>query len=227
MCFGPLASFTASAVLASVGTAVLRNIRSQKEILFAVFPAVFALQQLIEGILWLVLRDGTPDKMLQQGLTFAYLLFAYSLWPVLCPLSVYAIEYDKERRKILRALILMGVGTSLYLLFFILRDPHISASILGCSIRYQAYVAVAHGFTAVYIITVILPYFISSHRGILIFGIPNLIFCAIAYFFYRVNFTSVWCFFAALVSLSLYFFLRRLHHQPMLPVSLPLPLTHK
>lgn len=77
-----------------------------------------------------------------------------------------------------------------------------------------------HGFAGVYVIVTILPYFLSSHRSILIFGIPNLIFCAIAYFFYRMAFISVWCFFAAILSLTLYFFLRRLHHEPLLPVKI-------
>lgn len=216
MCFGPVASFTASTVLASIGTAILRNIRSQKELWFAAFPMLFAVQQLIEGVLWLVIKTGTSEAVL-GGLTFGYLTFAYSLWPVLCPVSVYAIEYNKKRRKILRLLILLGMATSFYLFFFIIKNP-VHAQVLGCSIHYKTFVASALWFTCVYVLVTILPYFLSSHRSILIFGIPNLIFCTIAYFFYRMAFISVWCFFAAALSLTLYFFLRRLHHEPLLPL---------
>ena len=41
----------------STGAAVLKNIRSKKELLFATFPMLFAIQQFIEGILWLVIKD--------------------------------------------------------------------------------------------------------------------------------------------------------------------------
>lgn len=218
MCFGPVASFTASGILVSIGTVVIRNIRSKKEIWFAAFPMLFALQQFIEGMLWLVLRNGKSET-LQHGLTFAYLVFAYSLWPVLCPVSVYAIEYNPKRRKVLRLLILLGLASSIYLLLSIILNPIYSFA-LNCQIRYETYVGRAYLFTGVYVAATILPYFLSSHRAILIFGAPNFIFCIIAYVFYHTHFTSVWCFFAAGLSLTLYVFLRNLHHEPLLPILL-------
>lgn len=214
MCFGPVASFTASGILVSIGTAVLRNVRSKKEILFAAFPILFALQQGIEGVLWLVIKNGKPAALI-NGLAFIYLTIAYSVWPVLCPVSVYAIEYDQKRRKTLRLLILLGLSTSFYLFFSIIANP-IHVTMLSCSLRYDTYIVGAHLFTGVYVAAVILPYFFSSHRAILVFGIPNLIFCIITYVFYNIVFISVWCFFAAILSLTLYFFLRKLHHQPLL-----------
>ncbi len=216
MCFGPVASFTASAVLASIGTAIIRNIRSKKEFLFAAFPILFSIQQLIEGFLWLALRHSERGALL-ENLTFAFLTFAYSFWPILCPASVYAIEYDHKRRKILWALLLLGIATSSYLFFYIVKNPF-SATILNCSIRYKTFVPWASLFTGMYILVIILPYFVSSHHSILVFGIPNFIFLGVAYLFYEVNFISVWCFFAAILSLSLYFFLRKLHHQSILPI---------
>ena len=115
----------------------------------------------------------------------------------------------------LRLLILLGIAASAYLLFFIIKNPF-RATILNCSIHYETLIAGAHLFTGVYLLVTLLPYFLSSQRAILVFGIPNFVFCAVAYFFYRVTFISTWCFFAAVVSLTLYFFLRRLHHQPLL-----------
>ena len=216
MCFGPVASFTASGVLSSIGALIIRNIRSKKEILFAAFPVLFALQQFVEGLLWLAIRNGKPQAVL-NGLTFAFLTFAYSLWPVLCPASVYMIEYHPKKKKQLRLLMVLGIITAGYLFFFIVKNP-VRAAILNCSIHYETYVSGPYVFTGVYLMVTVLPYFLSSHRAILIFGVPNLIFCLIAYFFYNVVFISVWCFFAAVLSLTLYVFLRKLHHQPVLEV---------
>lgn len=216
MCFGPVASFTASAFLASMGTVILKNIRAKKEPLFAAFPMLFAIQQFIEGVLWLAVKSGKSEALVHD-LTFGYLTLAYSLWPILCPASVYAIEYDRKRRKILRLFIFLGLATSAYLLFFIIRNP-VYTSVVNCSIHYKTFIAGIRWFTGVYILVTILPYFLSSHRSILIFGIPNLIFCAMAYFVYQIVFISVWCFSAALISTNLYFFLRKLHHKPLLPI---------
>jgi len=218
MCFGPVASFTAAGILTAIGSAVLKNVRARKEIFLALFPLLFAVQQFTEGWLWLLLRSG-KSGVLQQGLTFTFLIFAYVIWPVLCPVSVYAIEYNHRRRRLLLLLIFMGICTSSYLLFFIFKNS-IQAVALTCQIRYETHLSRAYLFTGVYMVATILPYFLSSHRAILIFGIPNLIFCIIAYFFYNFAFTSVWCFFAAIISVSFYFFLRRLHHQPLLPIRL-------
>ena len=214
MCFGPVASFAASAVLGSTGTLVVKNVREKKEIFFATFPILFAAQQFSEGLLWLLLRQGKSGVLL-HAVTFIFLLFAYSLWPVLCPVSVYAIEYHPERKRILRFLTLLGAATSLYLLFFIVTQP-VDAEVVNRCLHYETYVRAAPWFTVVYVLVTLLPYFISSHKSILIFGIPNLIFCAITYIFYRNHFISVWCFFAAILSLTLYVFLRKLHHQPLL-----------
>jgi len=217
ICFGPVASFTASGLLTSIGVLILRNVRKKRELLFAAFPAIFALQQFIEGVLWLLLK-AQKSEALFHGLTLTYLFFAYTLWPIICPMSVYAIEYKSQRKQILRVLMALGFLTGSYLLFFILKNPA-SARILNCSIRYETHLAGPQWFTFIYLAVIILPYFVSSHRSILIFGIPNLLLCLVAYFFYNTAFISVWCFFAAIVSMSLYFFLRRLHHQPMLGIS--------
>ncbi|MBP9865772.1 MAG: hypothetical protein KBC91_05140 [Candidatus Omnitrophica bacterium] len=219
ICFGPVASFAASGLLTSIGALILRNVRKKRELLFAVFPALFALQQFIEGLLWLLLK-AEKSQALVHALTLTYLFFAYTLWPIICPLSVYAIEYKPKRKQMLRILMALGLLTGSYLLFFILKNSA-HASVLHCSIRYETHLAGPRWFTFIYLAVIILPYFVSSHRAILIFGIPNLLLCLVAYFFYNTAFISVWCFFAAVVSMSLYFFLRRLHHQPMLGISAP------
>jgi hypothetical protein len=216
MCFGPVASFTASGFLASIGAVTLKNVNFKKELFIASFPMLFAIQQFIEGMLWLALNNG-GSQVLVRSLTIAYLTFAYSLWPILCPLSVYSIEHDRKKSAVLRLLILCGIVTSASLLFFIIRNP-VYTLVANGSIRYGSVIAGTYWFAGLYILVTILPYFLSSHRAILIFGIPNIMLCAIAYGMYQITFISVWCFFAAAISINLYFFLRKLHHKTLLPL---------
>jgi len=195
---------------------VIRNIRSRKEILFALFPMLFAAQQLIEGTLWLVVRNSDVSPRIVTGLAFAFLVFAYGLWPVLCPLSVYAIEYDPRRRRLLCVLTGLGALISLYLMLSIVLTPP-DVEVWNSSLRYLTEIKAITLLKLAYITTTILPYFISSQRPILIFALPNMVFCFISYFFYRSVGISVWCFFAAILSLTLYVFLKKLHHEPILP----------
>lgn len=213
MCFGPVASFTVGTVLASIGTAVLRQVRAKKEFLLAAFPMIFAVQQFIEGLLWLFLRNQKSPAVL-QALTFIYLVFAFSFWPVLAPASVYALEENPKKRKLLGLLLLLGTATSAALLFFIITRP-IRAIALSCSLHYQVFVPATYWFIGAYALTATLPYFLSSHRGLRLFGIPNLIFFAVTFLFYRMAFVSLWCFFAAILSFTLYFFLKNLRRDQL------------
>jgi hypothetical protein len=63
MCFSATASFTAGAVLLGVGALTLRSALTsrQRHVLpFAAIPLLFAIQQLIEGVIWLTFRVDAP-----------------------------------------------------------------------------------------------------------------------------------------------------------------------
>ena len=60
MCFSATASFTAGAGLLIVGAVAARRARQPAELPFALIPALFGVQQLIEGAIWLTLPDNAP-----------------------------------------------------------------------------------------------------------------------------------------------------------------------
>jgi len=206
MCFTAGASFTASAVLATAGTATLREVRSKRELLLAMFPVVFSVHQLIEGVLWLTIGRG-PLRHLAQWLTVSYLVVAYSFWPMASPAALYLIEPDPNKKKRFVPLLVFGVGVSLYLLSFTIFG-HVEASIVNCSISYDASVPYPDQLTILYAIAVLLPFFFSSYPPILALGIMNLILCSVIYYVSHVTFDSVWCFFAAAFSINIYLFFR-------------------
>lgn len=213
MCFGPVASFTASTFLSGIGIAVSKQVRARKEWLFAAFPFLFAVQQFIEGVIWLLLR-GSGSESLILILSRVYLVFAYNLWPVLCPISVYVIEPDAKRKTFFAGLTAVGVLTSAYLFYCTAVNP-LETIALGCSIRYDTFIPKAFWFLTLYGAATILPFFVSTRRSVLMFGLPNLVLCVISFFIYNKTFISVWCFFAALISANLLLFLRHLHQSPV------------
>ena len=59
MCFSAPVSFAASAFVAGAGALALRETRTVSERPFASVPLLFAMQQFVEGVLWVV-RTGSP-----------------------------------------------------------------------------------------------------------------------------------------------------------------------
>ena len=60
MCFSATASFSAGALLLGIGTLTLRSAlatRQRHALPFAAIPMLFAMQQLIEGVIWLTFAE--------------------------------------------------------------------------------------------------------------------------------------------------------------------------
>ncbi|CAM3791579.1 DUF6629 family protein [Roseateles saccharophilus] len=205
MCFSATASFTAGAGLLLVGAATARQVRRRPELPFALIPLLFAVQQLIEGALWLTFPDKAP--WLNTALTYAYSLFSHVLWPIYVPLAVLLIEPPGWRRKALIAFSVAGIAVGTWLLYAMARYGIVSRP----TGRHVEYVS-PHFFAAVamtlYLLSTGVSLLFSAHRLVKVFGLLALLSFAAAYAFYALWFISVWCFFAAVLSGVVYLHLR-------------------
>lgn len=212
MCFGPVSSFSSSAGLAILGFAALKNVRSKKEILLAFFPLLFAIQQFTEGLIWLAVKDG-PLHPFKQALTFIYIFFAYLFWPVFSPLSVYVLELQPKVKREILWLFWTGAAISAYLSYLTYRYPA-TVKVFQHSLRYET-TDRAWPVIVFYVCATFVPFLISSYKPLKFLGVLNILFCGITYYFYAKNFDSVWCFFAALLSAGILFFLNWLRRRPV------------
>lgn len=207
MCFSAEASFTASVVLAAVGTLTLRQVSSNKQILLAAIPLLFALQQFAEGILWLFLRNDLYPSFWAYVAQYFFLLFALVIWTTWIPLAVIVAERVSWRRWVMLPFLILGVAFSLGELY-VMATNEIKATVVVNSIQYNVrdtslYVYYYPALLS-YFVAVLLPVFLSSLKHLRIFGILAAIGISIAHYFYAYAFTSVWCFFAAFISLIIY-----------------------
>lgn len=201
MCFSASASLVTAASLSGLGVATIRKTTRRTEIPFAAIPLLFGVQQLTEGILWLSFRHDAP--LLQQSMTHIYSFFSHTLWPIYVPLAALLLEPVRWRRRALAAFQLVGIAVGLYLLYFIVRYP-VTARVIERHIVYLS--------PHFYIITVMALYFAatcfsflcSSHALLRVFGIIAFLSAVAAYHFAASSFVSVWCFFAAVLSLMIY-----------------------
>lgn len=207
MCFSATASFTAGAALLVTGVVTTRLVRRPSELPYASIPILFGIQQLIEGALWLTFPDKAP--MLGTVLTYAYSIFSHVLWPIYVPIAVYLLETVEWRRKALLATIAGGTIVGLYLLYILIRLPIVAEAATG-HIDYVSPHFYIQTVMALYILGTCVSPLLSSHRWVRWFGVAAIVSFAATGAFYRTWFISVWCFFAAIMSVGvLMFFLRR------------------
>jgi len=204
MCFSATASFSAGALLLVVGTLTLRSAlatRQRRALPFAAIPMLFAMQQLIEGVIWLTFAEEVTR--LNAVMTHVYSFFSHVLWPVYVPVAVLLMEPNGWRRRALTALIAAGATVGAYLLYALVAFPIISRP-TGQHIEYVS----PHFFAAVtmtlYLLSTAVSPLLSTHRVVVVFGALALLSFGAAYAFYATWFISVWCFFAALLSAVIY-----------------------
>jgi len=212
MCFSATASFIVGGGLAVTGVLTLRLAGNRSELLFAAIPLLFGIQQIIEGMIWLSLQyDAAQLKMVA---TYLYSVFSHVLWPVYVPLAVALMEHNAWRRKALWIFSIIGVVAAFHLLVLIATQS--LSVVAGEHIIY----VMAHHYEwpmmQIYVTATCLAPLFSSYYLVRIFGIAALILFFIAYWFYTAAFFSVWCFFAAILSIIIYLFFRSdRRHQPM------------
>lgn len=204
MCFSAGASFTGSAVLTAIGVASVRKVSNPSQKLFAEIPLFFAFQQFAEGVVWLTFRSGGYHHV-QMTAAYIFLIMALVVWPVMIPLAVLKMEEIKVRRKYIKIILASGVILSLYYTTCLVLY-NVYPSINGFHIQYLNDFPVKFGIVAfcVYVIATLVPLFISSIRGMNLFGILIMLSCLVTGVFYKEYLTSVWCFFAALISVVIY-----------------------
>ncbi len=205
MCFSAPASFIAGTALSVIGVAALRNTRMRIELPFAMIPLLFGVQQLIEGVIWLSFIYDVP--LLKQAMTYGYSVFSHVLWPIYVPLAVGIMESVLWRKKTLFAFGVAGAVVGLYLLYFIVATPMV-AEVVGRHIVYDSPHFYLIPVMIVYLAATCVSCLFSSHGFVKLFGALMFLSFVAAYIIHVTALVSVWCFFAAIISLLIYIHLR-------------------
>lgn len=193
-------SFIASGGPIALGGASFVTARKEDRILAAI-PFLFGIQQDFEGIQWLYLNNGSSSLWAGYG----FLLFAFIIWPIYVPLTVFVL--DKKKRGILKWYVLLGIIIALYSIRQPLMQPLSIQKINKC-ITYAFNYQLEDYVTIAYVLAIFGPLFVSSRKIFRWFGIIFGFLAIISWIFFKVNFVSVWCFFAAIVSSIIFVYLK-------------------
>jgi hypothetical protein len=207
MCFSASASFGASAVLSLIGMVTLKKSNKPEQLPFAAIPLIFAVQQASEGFVWLALTNLTYLFWLKPS-AHIFLFFAQVIWPSWVPWSILSLEKDNRRKDALRLACGLGFLTSVYLVYRLFTQP-IDASIMGMHISYNigSINSTLQYSALLYFIVTVVPPFISSVPKMSLFGLSIAISYMVTHLFFQDYELSVWCFFAAIISIAVFIIL--------------------
>jgi hypothetical protein len=206
MCFSAIVSFSTAAGLTLLGLATISQITTKREVLLASFPCLFAFQQTLEGLVWIGNSNSDISSIDRIG-TYGFLLFASLLWLVWSPLSIYLLEVDLSRKKFLLGLIIGGLLLGVYLFGWIIYHGVNPQTFSGNLFYDLSFIPFYEIIKYLYLVVIVLPFSIAKSSALKIFGVLVIISFIVSQIFFQVTLVSVWCFFAALLSGFLYFFI--------------------
>jgi Family of unknown function (DUF6629) len=212
MCFSAEASFAVGAALLPAGiyctTVAVR--RRPSYLPLAIVPLVFSFQQVAEGLVWVGLGRG--DDSLVRTSSLMFLATALAFWPFWVPFSVLVMEGRRRVRQCLAvgALVGLAFGCALFVPLALNTDEWLKVGEVYHSIRYNlmglpAFEIAPHSWwDGGYAVIVLTPLFIvSPDRRFTLFSVMVAASAALSLFAFWYAFVSVWCFFAAVLSLQL------------------------
>lgn len=199
MCFSVQASFAVALLLSVLAVIALRRVRAHRYYPFASIPGLFALQQYAEGVIWLNHDYGSAYELVKPA-AYTFLGIAFGVWPVLMPFALYLIEKDVRRRVVLSVLLLWGIACAAYSLWA-LTTYGAQAVVKEHHIYYDFVAPQASNFNMfLYWMPVVGSFFVSSRKFMPLFGALVSLALAASYYIWYTYLTSVWCFFAAIIS---------------------------
>ena len=203
MCFSAQASFIAGTSLSLFGLTVLRSSNKQSMYIRAI-PLMFGIQQLFEGLVWITQGNSNYTQYTMIG-SYGFLFFAFFAWPIWTPFALYKYETDAKRKKILFGLMMAGAVVATLLAWGVLSlgvTSAISCSHIKYSVNWPQTFELP--LTMWYCLATVGSLFVMKKRMFYVIGLVGILSIGVSAIAYYQWFTSVWCFFAALLSFAIY-----------------------
>jgi hypothetical protein len=198
VCFSAQADLIGGVGVTLLGVDCLRHQRHGREIVLASLPVLLGAHQLVESFVWFGLQGHVPAG-LGRVATWAYLVVAFVVLPVLVPLAVLIIEPSRRRRLLMAPFVGAGAVVTAVLLAAMLRGP-LTAELRNYHIAYGVDLRYGAAIVTTYVAATCVPLLLSNHRPMVAFGVVNLAVVIVLAVFQREGFASLWCAWAAVAS---------------------------
>lgn len=197
----------------AIGVEALRHLHGRREYaVIAAMPLVLGAHQIDETFVWWSLQGHVAHGVGTVAM-WIYLTFALVVLPTLVPLVVLGLERTAARRWRIAPFAVIGLATSSILLEAMVATPP-RATLGSYHIAYS--IGLQHGIAIVglYIVATCGAALASSSRDIRWFGAANVVAVIVLARLCADGFTSLWCFYAALLSAAIALHLRFSSRRP-------------
>lgn len=213
MCFSAEISFGSGVILTSIGVLSLRESKPS-QLYVALIPLMFGVQQITEGFVW-ISHQYQWSLLIQSRLNYLYLFFANIVWPFWIPFAIYQLKVPIKFQKVLNFSVFLGILVSLFLSYRLFLNE-VSSEIICYHIKYKVSYQYPSDIlsklvTVSYLLAISLPTLFHKNHVIKIFGVLILVSYFIAKIIYTNYSTSVWCFFAAIISAFVLYSLKNMN----------------
>lgn len=214
MCFSATASLTAGSLLLISGayTTYWAQQSAPKYVPLAAYPLAFGIQQLMEGGVWIGLNQEATQVM--HTFALGFLGFSHGFWLFWVPFSIFWLEERPLYKRFLGSLTVLGClfGATLYLPLWFNDWMQVSAThghmTYDVRLIYGGLIPWSLG-RSLYAAIVLLPFLLAPKPSIHLLGLLMLTSMLVTVWLYEaIAFISVWCFFAAIISLYILYVLR-------------------
>ena len=213
MCFSATGSFGVAAVIAGIGAVALTQDKPPAHKMLALVPLLFAAQQVAEGVVWMTI-DHPADARLQGIAVALFLSFALVAWPMWVPISLFVAERNPRRRRALAVLSWIGVAVGVYAAVLLIRgrpSAHVAGHSIAYSYKERGPALVLSLYLPGYVLPTVVPFFVSTISRAKIMGTVLVLSLLATFVIERQALTSVWCFFAAILSVLIVLSISRDH----------------
>jgi hypothetical protein len=217
MCFSAPASFVASSALLPAGAYCVRKayLISPRWLPLSLVPFAFGAQQFSEGLVWVGINDN--NLALVKRASQIFLFFALVFWPFWIPICLTPLAVGRASRLTLLGLACLTL-IWLWLYFPLAENPDrwLNTRVVHHSIEYDIDDLPGFGMVhrniwrAGYLLAICVPFFVCQRRGessgpkfAILGGLLVAVVFSVSALVFWYAFTSVWCFFAAILSLGL------------------------
>jgi len=191
------ADLVAGAVLVPIGVLSLRQVREAREIPLAAVPLLLGVHQLVEAVVWAG-ADGLVSVRVAHLAALVYVVIALPLLPTLFPLAVWLIE-SPSRRRLVAPFLAIGVVVSSYMALRLWQNG-LDVVTHDYGMEYRVGLGFTEIWTGAYIVATMGACLVSGYRTVVAFGVLNLIGLTVVGLAYAQAFASLWCIYAAFVS---------------------------
>jgi hypothetical protein len=199
MCFSPQGDLVGGAVVMAIGVDACLHLHGRREYrALAVVPLLLGAHQVDEAFVWWGLQGVVP-RSLGTVAMWIYLVFALVLLPLAVPVLVLFLERSLRTRLRIAPFVVVGAAVAAVLgATLAAHRPH--ASIGTYHIAYSIGLRDGIAVVGLYVVATCGAMVASSSKDARWFGLANAVAVVVLARLCADGFTSLWCFYAALVS---------------------------